>query len=526
MIWIIGGVIGFICCVLIIYKVYKMVLRKQLLSQFGIYVESDMELELTKEYLKTMKDRDIDEIVYNDLELDKVFKFINHTYTDVGKEYMYAQIFKSDIEPKKFEALISNWDDKDKLKKVLYELHRLSKQYSECLDLFTQMKTITSNDLIVMSSSFVVLLGIIGASFFVGFDILLFVFLWFAGQMGLYSHLTTKTDDVMSKAFSYCELVHSLDVLSSFGIYSDDDNKRIKAMVDKAKKYTFLHRMCVTIEKVDIFYFMEFFKGMFFIPYYQCVILKKHKNELMVDLFSMYKYIGVVDTSLSIYGLRMNCKTCIPQEISLPQLNFKDCYHPILKEPVKNSFTTNESCIITGTNASGKSTFLKTVGINMVMARTFHTCFASEFDYYPFQLCSSIHMKDDLDSGDSYYVKEIKVMKHILDLSKEKVCLIFIDEILRGTNEKERIAISRAVLSQLFHSQSLVLVTTHDLDLVESFQDIQQYCFHDDVKDNMLYCDYTIKKGICKVGNAIKLLEVHGYDKEILDQLKEAVTSK
>ncbi|MEG0592868.1 MAG: hypothetical protein RR512_06105 [Coprobacillus sp.] len=523
MIILISIFIGFICFMIVAYRVFKILMGKQLLKQFGVYVEENIELELTQEYLKTMKDRDIDEVVYNDLELENVFKMINHTYTEVGKEYMYAQIFNSDIDYNKFELMMDNWKDKNKLQNTLFELYRLSKQYSECLDLFNQMKTINSKDGWYISLSFVLLLTIIGSSFLLGPDVLMCIFFWIAFQMATYTHYTKKTDDLLSKAFSYCELVHSLDKLSDINIYSDDDYKKIKKMVGKAKKYTFLHRMCTNIARVDIFYFMEFIKGMFFIPYYQCLILKKHRNELMLDLFSIYKYIGMVDTSLSIYGIRMNYETCLPTTIDTPQLNIEDCYHPLIKKPVKNSFHTDESCIITGTNASGKSTFLKTVGINIVMARAFHTCFASEFEYYPFQLCSSIHMRDDLDSGDSYYVKEIKVMKHILDLSKDKICLIFIDEILRGTNEKERIAISRAVLSQLFSSQSITLVTTHDLDLVESFKDIEQYCFHDDVKDNILYCDYTIKKGICKVGNAIKLLEVHGYDKEILDKLKKPI---
>lgn len=523
MIWLFSIIIGVICLVLVVYEVYKTLMKKQLLKLFGIYNDEDSELELTQEYLKTMKDRDIDEIVYNDLELEKIFKMINHTYTDVGKEYMYAQIFHSDIDYKKFEAMMVNWQDKNKLKETLFELHRLSKQYNECLDLFQQMKVLKSQDLWLISLSIIVLLIIVGASFFVGYEVLMFIFLWIALQMSLYTHFTTKTDDLMSKALSYCALVDTLDKLSDIHIFQEADTQKIKTIVIKAKKYTVLNRMITFISKLDIFYLMEFIKGMFFIPYYQCIILKKHRNELITDFFDIYRYVGMVDVSLSIYGVRMNNVTCIPCSINTPELRFKDCYHPILKNPIKNSFISNESCIITGTNASGKSTFLKMVGLNMIMARAFHTCFATEFDYYPFQLCSSIHMRDDLDSGDSYYVKEIKVMKHILDLSKEKKCLIFIDEILRGTNEKERIAISRAVLSQLFDSQSMILVTTHDLDLVESFKDIQQYCFHDDVKDNMLYCDYTIKPGVCKVGNAIQLLAVYGYDKEILDKLKKPI---
>lgn len=177
--------------------------------------------------------------------------------------------------------------------------------------------------------------------------------------------------------------------------------------------------------------------------------------------------------------------------------------------------------MITGSNASGKSTFLKVIGVNMVMAKTLHTCFADEWICYDFTIHSAIHMKDDLTSGDSYYVKEIKTLKTMIDDVKVKDCLIFIDEILRGTNETERVMISQAILNYLFQSTSIVLVTTHDLSLVEKFQDIDQYCFRDAIINQQLSCDYKIHKGRCTVGNAIALLEIYGYHQDILCQLKK-----
>lgn len=100
-------------------------------------------------------------------------------------------------------------------------------------------------------------------------------------------------------------------------------------------------------------------------------------------------------------------------------------------------------------------------------------------------------------------------------------CLILIDEILRGTNEKERIAISKVVLKYMFESQSLIFVTTHDLSIVDAFSNISQYCFNDDIVDKIWKSDYKIKAGVCKVGNAIKLLEVYGFDSKIVEQLKK-----
>lgn len=111
-------------------------------------------------------------------------------------------------------------------------------------------------------------------------------------------------------------------------------------------------------------------------------------------------------------------------------------------------------------------------------------------------------------------------MKTILDQVWQQPCFVFIDEILRGTNEKERVEISRVIVDELFHFDSLVFVTTHDLALVDYFLDMPQYCFVDEIKDHQLYCDYKIRKGISKIGNAVKLLRVYNYDDRILNKIK------
>ena len=211
----------------------------------------------------------------------------------------------------------------------------------------------------------------------------------------------------------------------------------------------------------------------------------------------------------------------MPELTQDKQLSFVEAYHPLISNPVKNSFSTTRSCMITGSNASGKSTFLKMIGINMLMAKTLHTCFADEWKCYHYTIHSAIHMKDDLTSGDSYYVKEIKTLKAMIDDVKEKDCMIFIDEILRGTNEKERVMISQAILTYLFQSSSLILVTTHDLSLVEKFPWIDQYCFRDAIVNNQLSCDYKIHQGRCTVGNAIALLEIYGYDADIINAIRK-----
>lgn len=505
-------------CILLLKMIFRQFKIRSLYLSF-LNHEKSLEYEITGEYLEKYS-KDIDKTIANDLELGKVFKIINRTNSMVGREYMYAQMFISQHNHEQLENMISKLKDENKLKKILYELYNLTTGYNQSLDFFEFQNSLTKIDMIIVFLANIILFGLIGSCFFYVENVAILI-LWVMIENLIYTHFMKKTDDMMMRSIGYCYVVECLKQLVKLDIYSKEDTQSIQQMVRKASQYTFIYRMIRKVSQIDIFYLMEFIKGMFFVPIYQTYFLLKNKSILAEDYKVMYKYVGMVDMAISIISLRDEYQTCIPTQVNEPCIRFEECYHPLISYPVKNSFDTNESCIITGSNASGKSTFLKTVGVNMIMARAFHTCFADEFDYYPFQLCTSIHIQDDLVAGESYYIREIKTLKMILDDIKNKKCLVLIDEILRGTNERERLAISKVILEYMFQSQSLIFVTTHDLSLVEYFKDVHKFCFNDEVVGKSWTSDYKIKEGICTVGNAIKLLDIYGYDKEICEQLKK-----
>ena len=156
----------------------------------------------------------------------------------------------------------------------------------------------------------------------------------------------------------------------------------------------------------------------------------------------------------------------------------------------------------------------------MLLAKALNTSFAKEFKYYPFALISSIHMKDDIIMGDSYYVKEIKRLKQITNHANNQESLILIDEILKGTNEKERIVIARAMLKYLFKSRSMIIITTHDIELANNFNDIDKYCFNDIKRGNNVIFDYLIKEGVCTIGNAVAIVKSLNFDQDIIKEIE------
>lgn len=477
--------------------------------------------DINKEYYLQIQDRDMDEQVLYDLEVDKVFDIINRTYTNVGREYLYGCFFQENKNGQLLDNMIKLCDNQTLLKKMIYELFSLSKVYDQSLDLFEKIQFLHKKDMILMMLSFMVPFLIVGCMYVYGTGVLMWLFMWFALQSSLYTHYVKKSYGAVSSMMSYCYLIRTLKKLNQLHIFDEEREHNIDAMIQRSLKYTKIYHFCMMIEQVDVYDLFELVKGVFLLPIIQCFLLLKHKNELKNDYLKMFEYVGLIDLAISISSLRQDYQTCVPIINQELQISVKECYHPILKDPVKNSFSTSCSCMITGSNASGKSTFLKTIGFNFLMAKALHMCFADEFIAYPFMLCTSIHMKDDIDKGESYYIKEMKSLKRIVDQVQGQCCLVLIDEILRGTNEKERLIIAKAILSYLWKSGSLVFVTTHDILLVDYFQTIQQYCFNDYVEDNQLYCDYHIRKGVCRVGNAIELLKVYGFHEDILMNIEE-----
>ena len=172
--------------------------------------------------------------------------------------------------------------------------------------------------------------------------------------------------------------------------------------------------------------------------------------------------------------------------------------------------------IITGSNMSGKSTFLRTVGINLVLAYAGGPVNADQLTTIPFRLISCIRVSDSVTDGISYFYAEVKCLKALL-LALEKVdrwpVFYFIDEIFRGTNNRERLLGSRAYIRALVKGSGVGLIATHDLELVQLADEmptITNYHFTDDVANGRMLFDYTIRPGPSPTTNALKIMRLEG----------------
>ena len=206
------------------------------------------------------------------------------------------------------------------------------------------------------------------------------------------------------------------------------------------------------------------------------------------------------------------------------QMQVEDLYHPLLTEAVANSFQVSGGTLVTGSNASGKSTFLKNVAMNSILAQTLGTCTCSSYRAPFLKVMTSMALRDDMESGESYFIVEIKSLKRILDESKKpEPLLCIIDEVLRGTNTIERIAASSRILAALHQNWVLSFAATHDIELsyiLDSLYD--NYHFEEEVKEKEVVFSYILKKGRATSRNAIRLLDMLEYDLGIVEGAAKA----
>jgi hypothetical protein len=238
---------------------------------------------------------------------------------------------------------------------------------------------------------------------------------------------------------------------------------------------------------------------------------------------------GDVDAAISIASFRASRPDWTKPEFRAAGVTTEltELRHPLVDDAVPNSIALppGRGVLVTGSNMSGKSTFLRTVGVNAVLAQTISTCLAREYRAPVFEVRSSIGRADDLMAGKSYYIVEVEALLELVRASDDPAPHLFLlDELFRGTNAVERIAAGRAVLLELLAGRGatkpqVVLAATHDGELVDLVSEtFDAYHFGDSIGPDGLMFDHRLQHGPASTRNAIALLRLHGAPDALLAQ--------
>ncbi len=524
-------------------KARKLFVRK-LYDDYGKKPEREYNAErflrINSYYKKHPQDGQLDDITWNDLNMDDIFKRMNYTLSSTGEEYLYYTLRTLKMSPRELENLeeMAAYFDEHPEERVKVQLlmERLGTtgKYSlyDYLEYLGVLGERSNRKMLLLDLLFVVLLGLcfvhlpLGAS---GIAVLLvYNIVTYYKEKSVIEPYITSLKYVM-RLLVVCD---SLLKLSIPACKEQEELVRLhKSGPEKMKKgasWVLSGSGTGTGNPLEII--SDYLNMAFHVDIMLFNRMLKHLNRHIDDVDILVTQLGKIEAAVCIASYRRSLEHgwCKPVLYSVNHFReeahdkvhsvcLKDAYHPLIKEPVKNSIRAERGVLLTGSNASGKSTFLKTVAVNAVLAQTINTCAAKHYEGGCFYIYSSMALRDDISGGESYYIVEIKSLKRILDRIGPKPVLCFVDEVLRGTNTVERIAASTQILKSLYGRNVICFAATHDIELTELLKDhYDNYHFEEEIRDGDISFPYQLLKGKATTRNAIRLLSLMGYDDSII----------
>lgn len=507
-----------------------------LINSYGELKEDSFKFNLIEKYFRKKDISDSFQVLSdktcNDLDFHALFMFIDRTYSKIGQQYLYYKLRTIPITSEKInkneelvDLFINNQDFRLSVQKQLMKLKHANAFYITTL---FQDKYIKPPKwfFIIKLLSFTSLLSLILIPIriqmvlvFLGvFIINIVIHLW--NKKNLYQYLD-----------SIPQLLLLIKIAREF--FKKDILKTINPNLSKSFEITSKIKIRMSLFKMEarlindfeslIWSFLELIKIAFLIePLFLFGVLKQLDTRRK-EIEDIFKFVGEIDSIISIASLRTGlskyCKPLITE--TKKKLSLKEAYHPLINNCIENDIEIDtKSILLTGSNMSGKTSFIRTVGINVITGLTINTCFAKAMSMPRMSIYSAIRISDDLLNDKSYYFEEVLTIKDMLDKSRdEKYNLFLLDEIFKGTNTIERISAGKAVLSYLSQGNNWVCVSTHDIELVDLLKDkYDLYHFSEKVENKNVDFDFKLKKGKLTSRNAIRILQINDYPEKIIEE--------
>ncbi|ADL52181.1 MutS-related protein [Clostridium cellulovorans] len=472
----------------------------------------------------------IDDLTFNDLNLKNIFKKIDKTFTTPGQEVLYHMLRRPLIDKEKLEArkkIIDSFEKNQKASDDVAEtLFKLDKTFANSKSILwsefqdSELLSVVSKALAITPIIWIILGIVLMAPSY--------AFLFFANLI-VNSILNMKIENALmgrTKIAGYlAETIKTAERIADLNLeFLGDYNSNLKELTKSCRGVKRAGRLLTKIIKFNEL--LDIFNNIFVLEVNCYFVIMKQLKSRKEELRQIYYIVGEIDTILSISNFRkMQSNISDPMFVEEKYLKMTDMVHPLIKEPISNNVVLdNHGIMITGSNMSGKSTFLRTVGINALLAQTILTTFSKEYKGSIFYISSSISPEDSIVEGKSYYLGEAEGILRIVNKSKLKVpTLAMIDEIFRGTNPVERISAAANISNYLVENNALPLIATHDLELTKMVNNFKFFYLKEDVKDGGMTFDYKLREGISPTRNAIKLLKMLGYPKIIIDTTEEQI---
>ena len=522
----------------LMFRNRKKRIKEKLLSEFGNLKSDSFDFENIESYFRKKDNskafQTLSDKTCNDLDFRELFMYIDRTNSKVGQQYLYNRlrnIPKDSTENRKNEKLLEEFTKNSDFRvTVQHQLSKLNEREVYYLATLFQDEIIKPPKwyFIVPLLSFANVL-----SFIMAFsNPIFFLIILGISVINIVIHLWNKNN-----LFNYFNSIPQLSRLNGVAqeLFKNDFLKEINpnlmksaSVINKVSNRMSFFNLEVEVQtdqRMFFWFVFELVKIIFLIePLFLFGTLKRIDTKRK-EIEDVFLFVGEIDSIISVASLRKGLNSfCIPKIIDeQKKLSAQETYHPLIENCVKNNLKVNEkSILLTGSNMSGKTSFIRTIAINVITGLTINTCFADHFSMPRLRVFSAIRISDDLMNDRSYYFEEVMTIKEMINKSKDgNINLFLLDEIFKGTNTVERISAGKAVLSSLNEDNNIVFVSTHDIELADLLKDeYDLYHFSEIVDHKTVDFDYTLKEGKLKNRNAIRILQINDYPESII---KEAI---
>lgn len=474
------------------------------------------------------EDELVDSVTWNDLEMDNIFLRADHTDCFAGEQYLYSTLHilgSKEREPRLNNDIISffekNEEKRNEVRKLLYDVGKpISGYYSVGLAEDAKKRCLPYRFIYPVMLGVLLLFGVLAAVLMSPVFAMLFIFAYLVNFVA-YLFLRGSFETRLESLFSAAMTINSADKVSRMiPQFSKSAEVPLKKLKKAARILTLLSMKRSMMMSDDLLSQLgAYVTGPLMINFILYNMGAAELADKKDEYMQVYRYLGSIDCSIAVGSFRKSLPgCCVPGINDGNSFEFVQVYHPMLTAPVANDFRFERNAIITGSNASGKSTFIKAAAINLILAQTICTCTAERASVPYCGVITSMAVRDDLMTGESYYIREIKYLKRMVEQAESgRLIFLAIDEILKGTNTVERIAASKAVLKYFASRNCMLMVATHDIELAKAFDGIyKNYHFCESLDEGDVVFDYTIHDGISCSSNAIRLLSVIGFPDEIV----------
>lgn len=510
-------------------------LRKKLAKAWEgkpFFIKKDSEESLAETMLLASAlqptDSQVDGQTWHDLDLYRVFDQLNYTQSSIGAEALYQKMRLIKFQP---EASLQELEDffdhhPDLRLKVQVVMNQLGKKNHNMARSIVANPGKQDSKIYLSLYIFLACLPVFSLFFLPFFKIQAMMVLVVSATFNIiFSSIRNWSNKMRLDRVSYLvRIFASTAKLSHLAIPKQEALKQAVQPFKKTKVISGILQSPTGSSDMEII--LIYLNFLFLIPQIAQVYIYQQVRIHQKEAQEAINLLGELEVAISLLRHKRDVDlVCHPSFKKEGGIKGKGIYHPLLTDPVANDVRFEKNMVISGDNASGKSTYLKMVAINCILAQGLGFAYGESLELSYGHVMTSMDVSDDIEVGDSYFITESKtILRMIESLEKSGFHYFFIDELFKGTNTIERIGSGLGIVRWLSRHDCLYMISSHDIELVAASGAVNDnYHFDSRYVDGEIVFDYQIKQGAAVTKNAVNTLKSLHFPSEITQTSQELI---